>query len=284
MNSPVSPVRAGDFPACIDFLKPREFRAISLASHLSKDGQPCFPGAQAAFVRLAGEHVPGQTDGLVLLTANGILLHCLREDCAPDPYLGGIREFLAGKNVRCVIGTGTDTRTLETCIGKRTARSVDYQLMTCMTIPAERPLILEGAKIVSCGPEDAAGLYPLQEGYEREEVIPPGDPFVPDLCLGGLRASLAKQYIWGIRAEGRWIAKAGTNARGLAWDQLGGVYTAPEYRGRGIASALVAYAASERIRAGRKTALFVKLDNVPARRAYDRAGFSPAVPYRISYY
>jgi predicted GNAT family acetyltransferase len=133
-------------------------------------------------------------------------------------------------------------------------------------------------------PADAERLMELQEGYEREEVMPPGDPFNRNTCLAGLTRNLGSQIIFFVRAGHEILAKAGTNARGFRWDQLGGVYTQPEWRGKGVATALVAHISRMRMAEGRKIALFVKTRNEPAICAYRKAGFRADVAFRISYF
>jgi uncharacterized protein len=289
MRPRVSPVTRETFSECVDFIARNERRCITLMGNLVADGKPGFPGdGVKAFVRLDGNAGIG---GVLFLTRTGILLHCLAGDLDREGYRPLLRNFLLPLNVRCIIGSGDDTRFIETLIAINPDRAVDYQLMTLETVPPEEkeaiafrdadgsvPTIERGT------PLDADELLPLQEGYEREEVIPPGDPFDRERSRLNLARNLETQCVWLVRAHGKAIAKAGTNARGLAWDQFGGVYTASDWRNRGIATALVACAARNRIQKGRKIALFVKLSNAQAIRAYTKVGFKADSPYRISYF
>jgi len=99
-----------------------------------------------------------------------------------------------------------------------------------------------------------------------------------------LRKNLEQQVVLLVTAGDHILAKAGTNARGLYWDQIGGVYTIPEWRGRGIAAALVEAVARDRLLSGRKVALFVKTVNTFAKKAYIKAGFSTKTHFLISYF
>lgn len=291
MNGRLEPVAAGDLAGCADFIRKREWEAVTLASFLSADGEPVLPGPRAkAFVRLArGE--AGETAGLLMVTVTGMLLHSLSGDFDGSAFLGPVRDLLAPLGVRCVIGEAEGSRFFEACLRPLPVRSVDYRLMTLLREPAEElcriPELGSGgaeAAIVRGMPADAEALLPLQEEYEKEEVIPPGDPFVRKVCLANLAATLERQIVYGVKAGDAFVAKAGTNARGMGWDQIGGVYTVPEYRNRGLAGALVAYTARERMRAGRQVALFVKPGNLAACGAYERVGFAGAGGFRISYY
>ncbi len=229
--------------------------------------------------------------GVLLLTRTGILLHCLDDDLDREGFAPIVRKFLGEINVRCIIGQAKDTRWLETLIVMPPDRAVDYRLMILAEIPpAARetlPDFGDTAKkpvFVRAKPTDAERLMELQEGYEREEVMPPGDPFNRNTCLANLARNIAGQIVIFVRSGREIIAKAGTNARGIHWDQLGGVYTHPDWRGKGLATALVAHIARNRMQEGRHVALFVKIRNEPAIRAYEKAGFRPDDTFRIAYF
>jgi uncharacterized protein len=80
------------------------------------------------------------------------------------------------------------------------------------------------------------------------------------------------------------VAKAGTNARGFGVDQIGGVYTLPARRGRGLGYALMVALLAEIGAEGRMPALFVKPGNAPARALYRGLGFRDIGDYRADYF
>jgi predicted GNAT family acetyltransferase len=289
MTAPLKPVDEASFAECVGFVARHESRCVTLMSNLVKDGNPEYPhDAVRSFVRLGNQSA---TEGVLLVTRTGILLHCLDDKLDRAPAAPRIRQFLSAQNVRCIIGAGDDTQYLESLMPFAPERAVDYRLMTLETIPPPEAAVIaitgaDGSKpeIRHATPADARDLLDLQEGYEREEVIPPGDPFDRDHCLLNLEKNLASQIVFVARSGSKAIAKAGTNARGLHLDQLGGVYTAPDWRNRGLASALVAQTARDRMQKGRNVVLFVKLTNASAIRAYQKVGFRPDIPFRISYF
>jgi len=307
----IVPVEQGTFADCVDFLRPRERRAIGLAGNLMAGGKPCFlPDAVKEFLALdRGDGI----EGLFLMTRTGILLHCIDDEADRDAFAPAARNALTKLGVRCAIGKADDTRWIESLLPLTPFRTVDYKLMVRevdsrgelsthgeLNIHGELSTrgelntrgqlssggcpLPSGTAIFRASPADAEELLSLQEGYEKEEVMPPGDPFNRDACLSALRGNLRSQCVWYAREAGRIVAKAGTNARGIGWDQLGGVYTVPERRGLGLATALADFAAADREREGKRVALFVKLVNAPAIRAYLKAGFKPDVDFRISYF
>jgi predicted GNAT family acetyltransferase len=80
------------------------------------------------------------------------------------------------------------------------------------------------------------------------------------------------------------MAKGGTNARGFTYDQIGGLFTHPAFRGRKAARFLMGRLLEHIFRDGKKACLFVKTHNLPALRLYDNLGFRIAENYRISYF
>ena len=145
-----------------------------------------------------------------------------------------------------------------------------------------------GFTCVPCSEADVNLLLPLQKEYDSVEVLLPGAKLDVPLCRLNLRKILREQFVLGVRADnadsGFFVAKAGTNAIGLNWVQLGGVCTLPEYRGKGLAAFLVNKIALQKLSDGKKTALFVKNKNLPAQKAYKKAGFVPLCPFSISYF
>jgi predicted GNAT family acetyltransferase len=142
----------------------------------------------------------------------------------------------------------------------------------------------EGLSILRAEPGDCSRLFPLQFEYEREEVILDGAFHNPETTMACLRQSLTTQTTLYARCDGTPVAKAGTNAKGFTCQQLGGIYTLPEYRSRGIASALVSRLCSLIAFEAPTVSLFVKTQNAAAIAVYRRLGFKNIDRFRISYY
>jgi predicted GNAT family acetyltransferase len=86
-----------------------------------------------------------------------------------------------------------------------------------------------------------------------------------------------------LEEQGRLVFKADLSARCPIGAQIVGVFTEPDRRGQGIARRCVAEMV-RRLTAGDgavpAVCLFVREDNLAARRAYERAGFVPSMHYR----
>lgn len=85
-----------------------------------------------------------------------------------------------------------------------------------------------------------------------------------------------------VKQGGRIVFKAELSARCPIGAQIVGVFTEPDLRGRGFARRGTAQLARLLMARDRMPAvcLFVREDNAPARRAYERAGFAPQMHYR----
>ncbi|MBQ3825932.1 MAG: GNAT family N-acetyltransferase [Spirochaetaceae bacterium] len=138
--------------------------------------------------------------------------------------------------------------------------------------------------IIKCTSADVAKLLPLQMQYDREEVLLRTMEADEDDCRLRLSGMLRLQDIFADVIGGEIVAKAGTNAKGKNWVQLGGVFTKPLYRRLGIAGRLVSHAARYAAAEGKQTTLFVRELNTCAFHSYERAGFIRRGSYRIVYF
>lgn len=131
---------------------------------------------------------------------------------------------------------------------------------------------------------DLAELFPLQLDYENTEVAYEGRPINPAVCKLSLRARLTTEYIYKVSVGGQIVAKAGTNAQGFHWFQIGGVYTLPAYRNKGLAAAAVAHLINTHSAETHGFALFVKTANTAALRVYEKLSFEQCGMFRMSYW
>lgn len=125
----------------------------------------------------------------------------------------------------------------------------------------------EGSHVESLGSRDGAAIEDLYHGWTGK---------VFDGC------TLATEVYRGVYAGDRLIAIAGTHAisqaRSIA--AIGGVFTHPDHRGRGLATATTAAVARELVARGIELlVLNVRQDNHPAIAVYHRLGFREWLPF-----
>ena len=143
----------------------------------------------------------------------------------------------------------------------------------------------EQFKIVRCGIKDADVLMPLQLAYEAEEVLPPCRTQNPAVTRKNLERILKTEYVLALQnSRGETAAKANTNAIGIRWAQIGGVYTAPDFRRKGCASLLVETLAEKIVTSNRLPVLYARNGNEGAQKAYSAIGFTKTGGFTIAYY
>ena len=143
----------------------------------------------------------------------------------------------------------------------------------------------EQFKIVRCGIKDADALMPLQLAYEAEEVLPPCRTQNPAVTRKNLERILKTEYVLALQnSRGETAAKANTNAIGIRWAQIGGVYTAPDFRRKGCASLLVETLAEKIVASNRLPVLYARNGNEGAQKAYAALGFTKTGRFTIAYY
>jgi len=143
----------------------------------------------------------------------------------------------------------------------------------------------EKFKIVRCGIKDADALMSLQLAYEAEEVLPPCRTQNPAVTRKNLERILKTEYVLALQnSRGETAAKANTNAIGIRWAQIGGVYTAPDFRRKGCASLLVETLAEKIVASNRLPVLYARNGNEAAQKAYSALGFTKTGGFTIAYY
>jgi predicted GNAT family acetyltransferase len=183
------------------------------------------------------------------------------------------------------IGMAGDVLRYESALGLAPRVSVGYSVMAReLGASLEAAPAYPGLALRRASPADLDALLPLQEAYEREEVLTPIHAFNPAACRASLARALERQLAYVAEEGGVIVAKAGTNARGFRVDQIGGVYTLPSRRGRGIAAALMSALLADIHAQGRAISLFVKPTNLPARALYRSLGFRDIGDYRADYF
>ncbi|SIQ92190.1 Acetyltransferase (GNAT) family protein [Alkalispirochaeta americana] len=195
------------------------------------------------------------------------------------------RNFGAFLRPRTIMGAEAHVEALTALLGANPRTWVNYDLLSLS--PPDYPRRMPAPRdisIVRPRPDQWRSLLQLQIAYEIEEVLLPGTRPAPEHSKTSLIDSLTCQRVLVAVCQGDVIGRVATNARGMGTDQIGGVYTVPSWRGRGIARLLMTHLLADLAREGRRASLFVKKDNTAARRLYDGLHFSFVSPYRISYY
>lgn len=145
-------------------------------------------------------------------------------------------------------------------------------------------LALLDLTLKKCDETDLEKLYPLQKEYEIVEVLTDCDTHNELNCKINLRYALKTHLIFALCKNGIPVAKCGTNAKGLRFNQIGGVFTDEKWRCKGLAKMLVRYLSYVSAKSGKSSCLFVRNENISAQKAYANAGFSPIGDFALVYF
>lgn len=130
---------------------------------------------------------------------------------------------------------------------------------------------------------DIDDLVDLQKAYLIEEVISADCDISFYFVEMMLEDIILKQGLFYYKKDGEFITKANVNSIGFKSLQLGGVFTKPEYRGKGLAkktiNKLIDYYSDDYQILG----LFVKKKNPAANKLYKNLGFKNLDNYSIIY-
>ena len=291
------------------FVRQHEYRCIDLAEQLRlclyPDYAPRYKKAAAVYACPQRQTCPQPQKiccGVLLFSTYGLLFHCIDTDIPEETVLDFGRFFLSEdfpyKELHAVAGIREHTLLFERVMSEaahiRLDAAVDYYLMRCakpctdtffQTAESKLNTTLNAALSIERATEnDLIELFPLQLDYEHTEVAYEGRPINPAVCKLSLRARLTTEYIYKVSADGHIVAKAGTNAQGFHWFQIGGVYTLPSYRNKGLAAAAVAHLINTHSAEAHGFALFVKTANTAALRVYEKLGFEQCGLFRMSYW
>ena len=116
--------------------------------------------------------------------------------------------------------------------------------------------------------------YFLEMGYPGNSLKETHDEFLK---------LAAQKIIWGLFLEGKLVAIANLNARFSDLGQLGGVYTIPDFRRRGLSTRLIRHIIhdAKALHHLRKLIIFTGESNHPARAVYESLGISPCGHYAL---
>ena len=264
-----------DMPAILDFLLRDEALCVPFTSRLR--------AGKRAFELYYETDNRGAIADCVLFTTTGLLLPVLTSDSARS--LSGLLSALGGV-VHSIMGVGQCVVRAEELLPVAPTTRIEYFLMTLrrsqrriVPLPSDARL-----RVRKAGPADAECLFKIQKDYELEEVVIDPNHFSDAQCLRLLQHTLREEMVYAVEMDGRPVAKAATNARGYGIDQIGGVYTVPALRGKGLARLAVATLLGEIFEEKQAACLFVKKRNTPAIALYHRLGFAVVSDYIISYF
>lgn len=238
--------------------------------------------------------------GVININDGGQIKHCLPFKTKEDFLTAGrlLTSFFAGHqnfHVFSIAGekNGTELlrRALNTAYSIKESSINEYFLMEHdgLKIPdsektKKSAFPQESILIRKCSLEDAKKLFLLQKNYLLEEVYTDHSRFKSSVCLFNLEQILKTTHQIALFIEEKPVAKGGSNAAGINYIQLGGIFTAKEFRGQGLGRKIVTKLVKDFAEQSKKSVLFVKIANEAAVRLYQGCGFVEKGRFAIVYY
>ncbi len=275
------------FPGFIQFIIRNEWKSVSLSSRfVNRDNSIKHPSDITDTVFCLIDNGPQTVKGIILLSEEGLLLPLFEDNAAGVIHngFGGIQNLLQKKGkVFCVLGFTPDVLHILNNTSLTIDTEREYNLL-------ERPVFVSSRnrgnfdiQIKRAGREDVEKLYHLEKKYMLEEVLIHREHFHEKTVLNNLRRTCSSQIVFYLEKNGITAAKANTNALGINYAQIGGVFTDYTSRRKGYSSLIMEYLIHELAAMRKKSILFVQKSNAPANALYKKLGFREKGDYRITY-
>lgn len=287
-----------EFPALLEFILPLEKYCSGFTSRLVSENGPALPPKREALIYAActgtagaGDQSPAlrpeQIRGAVLMTSRGMIMpiHQPGIDLPENAIHDIMNTFYrySHKNY-CIIGLSQLVQQYEKALREKIDTRILYHLMhRTDRSPLPRNIFPRGLRMHSLTDKDLESVYPLEVEYQYEEVLVHPERFSPATHLVHFKKQLREQMILFATMNGEPAAKVGTNAIGFGHCQIGGVFTAGQYRRRGISRSLMIRLLEEIHNRGCSAVLFVRKSNKAAVQLYRKLGFDIIGEYQITY-
>ncbi len=279
--------RKKDSESIIEFIKTMEPCCLAFSSNLVRNGMPASRNGWGGTLLINKEETsPGRIAEAVFLSDYGLVVPMLRT-CNELPEREHLSRLLRkhANRVHSIIGFRDQVQMLEPLVNCIRIDHVEYHYMILSAPIGSEPVAgFSDLSIRRAGIKDAKHIFPLQKAYEIEEVLLNPQNFNPSASFAMLEQTLKKEIVYIAELSGIPVAKASTNALGFSLAQIGGVYTAKEFRNRGICSLLMRILTRDIFCLSKTPCLFVKKNNPAAIRLYKKLGFSISTDFRIVYY
>lgn len=275
-----------DLNTLVDFILEKEWEHTFFSSMLIHKGEFSLPHKLKFPILLLKEK--SRVKAACMISSWGGIFPVFKSMDLPDEKEMQTLALWLKKNLKriySIMGTQERVQLLSSQFKIPNSKVIDYNLMIRehdhMKIQMPH---MPNLHITKAGPDDSASLLGLELEYQKEEVFLDPTLIKSSQIYHNLRSLLCEQKIFYISDHFVPVAKAGTNAIGHKWNQIGGVYTDKKYRNRGLSTWLMEYILDILKQDGKKSVLFVKENNIAAEKVYNKLGFENKKKFNIIYY
>ncbi len=264
----------------IEYLSEKEWGHVGFSSRLRNTKESSPP--QTIYLRRHTTHRERITEAL-LYTRDGLIIPAFAFPSPRSDLSAVLIDEIHKRKPNTVMGLRKHVEAVERIIRSTPYASVTYHIMTLTHPPAATPSC-DGIVCRRAKPRDAGMLFPLQKGYEIEEVLLDPATFNTSACYLRLQKNLRRELVICALKNGKAMAKAGTNALGFNFAQIGGVYTVEKYRNQGVMEHVFSVLLAGIFETRKGACLLVKKENGVAIKLYKKLGFAIIDEFKISYY
>lgn len=274
-----------DFHFLEKYILPYEESSVQLSNYIKKK-------SDKIFILSYSNSVSDISNYMGILYLDSTVLHCIP---CPSKFSFSdkivILNYLKDLKISCINGKKEGTDFLVDILSaiKLPSQTNVYDLMILKTLPNPAPEPLcNSDTIIRCTKNNISDLFELQMKYLQQEVAPKGHEVSDLICKTSLKQILKEQLVLAIHTDDfndiEFVSKANTNAIGLNWVQIGGVYTHPLFRKNYYAWHLISELCKRILLSNKKVSLFVREKNYPAISLYKKIGFIHSQKFTIVYY
>ncbi len=217
--------------------------------------------------------------GLALLSSGALSAAANTSDAAAHALIPAIRSRDPWQSV---VGPERPCAILVDGLAGRSRMRVN-RVQEFMTISSAAALGEGEPQLRPARPRDLKRLLPLTARYRVEDGLAPEDEDATEWLRAHLTARIRKQHVYVIEESGQIVFTGAFNFRGSVGAGLGGIYTIPEARARGVAARATAELCRIGLGLGPVVTLHVDRKNAPAIRCYEKAGLTRQGPYRLTF-
>ncbi len=277
------PMQSGDLDRVGIYLKHQEWQHTMLSSRFCRHGKMVIPENSLVYITEKDDVVTG----VFLSDQRGYLLMSQHEGAMiPAEILKFCHLATNFYPPYCVAGHPHLLDAAQAFFGKEIRRTIDYHLMTSISRLPCLPDLQETVTLHRSRARDHTKLLRLELKYQEEEVFNRELNMHDKIGLTLLYIEKLKKtpcmHAWSAQ-DNMAIAKAEIAATAFEYLQLGGVYTLPPWRGKGVAAHVVLRLIEMAHAQNKNLALFVKKDNDKAIALYQKLLMETQGDFRIYY-
>ncbi len=235
--------------------------------------------SSTGLVRYWGAYRQGELNAVLMMVGRRAMLYTA-PDAISTATLAALARVADEQPVDFIIGHPAGVDALLTSPRReQVQRREEHYLAECHPAGDRMPVVTlpPGTLIRRARPSDLEALTTL---YYRTDGF---ESLSKDQVRRTMYGRVRSLRTWVAEYSGRLLSAASTSAETARAAMVGGVWTAPEARGRGLSTAVVAALSRELLGEQRRPYLFYLTGNTPAAHVYARVGYHTIGRWSIAY-